>query len=137
MISFIVHKLSVYALVHKDSKTAACQFWVFYFKINVKIFLLLFKYGPKLFKSRNQIPIFPSRYYKGFVHANGDAIQVHAAYIYDIYTLYSDRLYVFDRKQTQKVVWRELICRDTTVFYITWNNWDGEFSIFHCFMFWN
>jgi hypothetical protein len=80
---------------------------------------VLFKYGPKLFKSRNQIPIFPSRYYKGFVHANGDAIQVHAAYIYDIYTLYSDRLYVFDRKQTQKVVWRELICRDTTVFYIT------------------
>jgi hypothetical protein len=28
MISFIVHKLSVYGLVHKDSKTAACQFWV-------------------------------------------------------------------------------------------------------------
>jgi hypothetical protein len=29
----------------------------------------------------------------------------------------------FDRRQTQKPVWRELICR--------------EFSIFHCFMFWN
>jgi hypothetical protein len=28
MISFSVHKLSVYGLVHKDSKTAACQFWV-------------------------------------------------------------------------------------------------------------
>jgi hypothetical protein len=26
---------------------------------------------------------------------------------------------VFDRRQTQRVVWRELICRDTTVFYIT------------------
>jgi hypothetical protein len=25
----------------------------------------------------------------------------------------------FDRRQTQKLVWRELICRDTTVFYIT------------------
>jgi hypothetical protein len=25
----------------------------------------------------------------------------------------------FDRRQTQRVVWRELICRDTTVFYIT------------------
>jgi hypothetical protein len=25
----------------------------------------------------------------------------------------------FDRKQTQRLVWRELICRDTTVFYIT------------------
>jgi hypothetical protein len=24
-----------------------------------------------------------------------------------------------DRRQTQKLVWRELICRDTTVFYIT------------------
>jgi hypothetical protein len=44
----------------------------------------------------------------------------------------------FDRRQTQRVVWRELICRDATVFYIMWNNnWDGEFSIFHCFMFWN
>jgi hypothetical protein len=28
MISFSVHKLSAYGLVHKDSKTAACQFWV-------------------------------------------------------------------------------------------------------------
>jgi hypothetical protein len=25
----------------------------------------------------------------------------------------------FDRRQTQKPVWRELICRDTMVFYIT------------------
>jgi hypothetical protein len=25
----------------------------------------------------------------------------------------------FDRRQTQKLVWRELICRDTTVFSIT------------------
>jgi hypothetical protein len=28
MISFSVHKLSAYGLVHKDSKTVACQFWV-------------------------------------------------------------------------------------------------------------
>jgi hypothetical protein len=26
--TFSVHKLSAYGLVHKDSKTAACQFWV-------------------------------------------------------------------------------------------------------------
>jgi hypothetical protein len=25
----------------------------------------------------------------------------------------------FDKRQTQKLLWRELICRDTTVFYIT------------------
>jgi hypothetical protein len=36
----------------------------------------------------------------------------------------------FDRRQAQRVVWRELICRDATVFYITWNNWDGEFRFF-------
>jgi hypothetical protein len=28
MISFSAHKVSAYGLVHKDSKTAACQFWV-------------------------------------------------------------------------------------------------------------
>jgi hypothetical protein len=44
MIYDIIHKLSAYGVVHKDSKTAACQFWV-YFKINVQIFLILFKSG--------------------------------------------------------------------------------------------
>jgi hypothetical protein len=44
MISFSVHKLSAYGLVHKDRKRPLVNFG-YYFKINVKIFLILFKSG--------------------------------------------------------------------------------------------